>query len=188
MGFADGVKKLIGIEEYDPDEEISEKEIEAAKKELKKESKKEIQSEAEKEPAGRFRQERQPVQAAETKAPAAAPAKPDRRYSMTNTSSFKLLLIEPKSFEECQKLVDSLKTRRPIIINLEKLETEVARKIFDFLNGATYALNGNVQQIANNIFIFAPENVDIAGGQPTEQGTVDYDFPVSSSEPDNPWR
>jgi len=58
--------------------------------------------------------------------------------------------------------VDSLKTRKPIIINLEKLESETARKIFDFLSGATYALNGNVQKVANNIFVFAPENVDIS--------------------------
>ena len=179
MSFGDGVRRLIGIEEYEDD--ISEKEIEAAKKEIEKESQ------------SRFRQEKTaPVAEKKAAAPAqpAAPAasKPDRRYSMTNTSSFKLLLIEPKSFDECQKLVDSLKTRRPVIINLEKLDTEVARKIFDFLNGATYALNGNVQQIATNIFIFAPENVDIAGGQTAEQGTVDYDFPASSSDPDNPWR
>ena len=79
------------------------------------------------------------------------------------TSPFKLVVIEPQSFEECPKLVDSLKSRRPVIINLEKIESESARKIFDFLSGATYALNGNVQKVANNIFVFAPENVDITG-------------------------
>ena len=40
---------------------------------------------------------------------------------------------------------------------------EVTKKIFDFLSGATYALNNNVQKVANNIFIFAFANVDIAG-------------------------
>ena len=78
------------------------------------------------------------------------------------TNPFKLVVIEPEGFEECPKLVDSLKTRKPIIINLEKIESETARKIFDFLSGATYALNGNVQKVANNIFVFAPENVDIS--------------------------
>ena len=56
--------------------------------------------------------------------------------------------------------MDSLKGRRPIIINLEKLETEVARKIFDFMSGATYALNGNVQKVANNIFIFGERTLE----------------------------
>lgn len=82
--------------------------------------------------------------------------------SFTSTNAFKLVVIEPKGFDECPKLVDSLKGRRPVIINLEKVETETARKIFDFLSGATYALNGNVQKIANNIFIFAPQSVDIS--------------------------
>ncbi|MEG1723898.1 MAG: cell division protein SepF, partial [Anaerovoracaceae bacterium] len=94
---------------------------------------------------------------------------------------FKMVVIDPKTFEECPKLVDSLKGRRPVIINLEKLETEVARKIFDFLSGATYALNGNVQKVANNIFIFAPENVDIASNTEDKGG---FDFNNNKS----PWR
>ena len=70
---------------------------------------------------------------------------------------------------------------RPIIINLEKIETETAKKIFDFLSGATYALNGSVQKIANNIFIFAPESVDIAASQEDRGG---FDFGANKS----PWR
>ena len=71
------------------------------------------------------------------------------------------MVIKPQSFEESPKLVDSLRAKKPVIINLEDLETDTARKIFDFLSGATYALNGNVQKVANNIFLFTPENVDV---------------------------
>lgn len=81
--------------------------------------------------------------------------------SISGAHSFKLVVLEPSGFEETPKLVDNLKTRKPVIVNLEKLESETARKIFDFLSGATYALNGNVQKVSTNIFIFAPENVDI---------------------------
>jgi cell division inhibitor SepF len=101
--------------------------------------------------------------------------------SMQNrtTSPFKLVVIEPQSFEECPKLVDSLKSRRPVIINLEKIESESARKIFDFLSGATYALNGNVQKVANNIFVFAPENVDITGS--AENKGFDFNSNIKDS-------
>jgi cell division inhibitor SepF len=95
------------------------------------------------------------------------------------TSPFKLVVIEPQSFEECPKLVDSLKSRRPVIINLEKIESESARKIFDFLSGATYALNGNVQKVANNIFVFAPENVDITGSN--ENKGFDFNSNIKDS-------
>jgi cell division inhibitor SepF len=90
--------------------------------------------------------------------------KENKVVSMQNGAGkkqFKLVVIEPKSFDECPRLVDNLKSKKPVIINLEKLENEKARKIFDFLSGATYALDGNVQKVANNIFIFAPENVDV---------------------------
>ena len=85
----------------------------------------------------------------------------DSRASMNQSSPFKMVVIEPRSLEECRKLVDNLRTRKPVIINLERVETDLARKMFDFLGGATYALNGNVQRVTQNIFIFAPNNVNI---------------------------
>ena len=97
------------------------------------------------------------------------------------TSQFKIVVIEPKSFEESPKLVDNLKSRKPVIINLEKIETDTARKIFEFLSGATYALNGNVQKIANNIFVFLPDNVDVSTN--TQHKGI-----VFGEDNDNPWR
>ena len=100
------------------------------------------------------------------------------------TSTFKLMVIEPKGYEECSKLVDSLKSRKPIIVNLEKLDADTARKIFDFLGGATYALNGSVQKVANSIFVFAPENVSIfADGE-----NKPYSFIGENEDNMNPWK
>ena len=172
MSAFDSLKKFIGIEEVD-DENVTEEEVQAAKEKLAKETSKEAV----------------PYGSTIRKAPAefskpsdAAKAVPiERRVSVANTNAFKLVLIEPKSFDECPKLVDGLKGRRPIIINLEKIETETAKKIFDFLSGATYALNGSVQKIANNIFIFAPESVDISANQEDRGG---FDFGANKS----PWR
>jgi cell division inhibitor SepF len=99
----------------------------------------------------------------------------------TSANQFKMLVIEPKSFDECPKLVDSLKAKKPVIINLEKVESDIARKIFDFMSGATYALSGNVQKVANNIFVFAPENVDITAQLDHKGGSFSEDIK-------NPWR
>jgi cell division inhibitor SepF len=98
------------------------------------------------------------------------------------TSQLNLVVTEPKSFDECPMLVNSLKARKPIIINLEKIETETAKKIFDFLMGATYALNGNMQKIANNIFVFVPENISVTSN--TEHKGMDF----GSSAVKSPWR
>ena len=74
----------------------------------------------------------------------------------------RLVVHEPASFDECPKIVDNLKNKKPVIVNLEKVDTDVAKRIFDFISGSTYALDGSVQKVANNIFVFAPDNVDIS--------------------------
>lgn len=168
MAFTDSIKRMIGIEDLDEDDMITEEEVTAAKEKIVAVEPKKTYGEMV--PSGR-------------KSLMSSTAKPaEKRFSVANTSAFRLVLIEPKSFEECPKLVDCLKGRRPVIINLEKLETEVARKIFDFMSGATYALGGNVQKVANNIFIFAPENVDIAATQSNERSGF------AAEESSNMWR
>lgn len=82
----------------------------------------------------------------------------------SSRKQFKLVVTEPKSFDECPDLVRSLRNKKPIIINLEKLNKEVARKIFDFLMGATFAIDGHVQRVSNNIFVFTPQDVDVLSG------------------------
>lgn len=160
MGFSDAFKKLVGIEEIDDD--FTEDEVNSMKDEIRREEKKSV--------SGFTPKGAEPAKAVPV----------EKRVSIAGTNAFKLVVIEPKSFDECPKLVDSLKGRRPVIINLEKIETETAKKIFDFLSGATYALNGNVQKVANNIFIFAPESVDITANQ-EERG---FEFGGNK----NPWR
>ena len=94
-----------------------------------------------------------PVQTAEPLA--------DSRASRNDSAAFRMVVIEPKSIDECRKLIDNLRANKPVIINLEKVETDLARKMFDFLSGATYALSGTIQRINQNIYLFAPRNVNI---------------------------
>ena len=153
MGMFNKFRDLIGIEEYDEDEELEEETYKPSY------------------------QDRTPV-------PQRKPVGPSQKYDTTNivpmqnktvksiTNAFKLVVIEPSSFDEAPKLVDNLKARKPVIINLVNLDPGVARKIFDFLSGATYALNGNVQKIADYIFVFAPESVDIAAN--VEHKGIDF--------------
>lgn len=105
----------------------------------------------------------------------------DPKVSMNVSSPFKMVVIEPKNLDECRKLVDNLRSRKPVIINLEKVETDLARKMFDFLGGATYALNGTVQRVTQNIFIFAPNNVNI-------NAKLDRATEAGKAESSSPWK
>ncbi|MEE0772033.1 MAG: cell division protein SepF [Anaerovoracaceae bacterium] len=167
MGVFSKFKDLMGFEEYEEDE------VEVEEEEYNKQ--------------GSY-YDRKPVEPRQHTP--AAPKFDNNVVPMQNrtvkalTNAFKLVVIEPKGFDECSKLVDSLKSRKPIIVNLEKLDSDTARKIFDFLGGATYALNGNVQKVANNIFVFAPENVAIfADGE-----NKPYNFSGGAHDDANPWK
>ena len=103
MGFSDTFKKLVGIEEVE--DEFDEEELQAEKERISKENIRKSSSEYK---AARSSQA--------SEAPKTVPI--ERRVSVAGTSAFKLVVIEPKSFDECPKLVDSLKGRRPVIINL----------------------------------------------------------------------
>lgn len=83
--------------------------------------------------------------------------------SIHTQKQMRVVVMEPGSFEESQGIADQLKNRRPVIVNLENADRNLAKRIVDFISGTTYALNGNMQKVGNGIFLFVPNNVDISG-------------------------
>jgi len=74
-----------------------------------------------------------------------------------------VVVIQPTTYEEAVDICDNMKDKKPVIINLESIDRQIAQRIMDFVSGSCYTLNGNIQRVTNNIFIIAPENIDIAG-------------------------
>lgn len=83
--------------------------------------------------------------------------------NITSTTQFEVVVLQPESFEEAKDITDNLKTKKPVIVNLEKIEKEQARRMVDFVSGASYALGGDIQKISNMIFLVTPYNVGILG-------------------------
>jgi cell division inhibitor SepF len=73
----------------------------------------------------------------------------------------KMMVMEPDNFDDSQKIADHLRARRPVILNFEKTEPEVAKRIVDFISGATYALDGSIQKVGKEIFLCVPSNVAV---------------------------
>lgn len=95
---------------------------------------------------------------------AASLKKPQNKVvNIHSTSQFKVVIMQPDKFEDAQDICDHLKNKKPVVINLENVEKEEAQRVIDFLSGAVYALDGNIQKVANGIFLIAPYNVDIMG-------------------------
>jgi cell division inhibitor SepF len=78
-------------------------------------------------------------------------------------AQIKMLIVQPENIDDAQDICDHLKTKKPVIVNLEELDKETAQRIIDFLSGSIYALEGNIQKVSTGIFLIAPNNVDIMG-------------------------
>lgn len=76
----------------------------------------------------------------------------------------------PKSLADAQLAAEDLKERRPVIVNLEKADDDLARRVIDFISGVTYALNGYYERVGDKVFLFTPNNIIIADEDHVEPG------------------
>ncbi|WP_307894314.1 cell division protein SepF [Bacillus swezeyi] len=77
--------------------------------------------------------------------------------------SSKVVLSEPRVYAEAQEIADHIKNRRAVVVNLQRIQHDQAKRIVDFLSGTVYALGGDIQRIGADIFLCTPENVDVSG-------------------------
>jgi cell division inhibitor SepF len=89
----------------------------------------------------------------------------DRRnvVSLHSQKNIRMVLIEPKAYEDAKDIADNLKNHRPTIVNLQRAPKDQAIRIIDFLSGTVYALGGNIRKLGSHTFICTPSNVDIQG-------------------------
>jgi cell division inhibitor SepF len=81
-----------------------------------------------------------------------------------SNSQVKVVITQPESIEEARSICDHLRDKKPVVVNLEDLNKEAAQRIIDFLSGSVYAVDGCMQRISAGIFLAAPNNVDVMGG------------------------
>ena len=84
-------------------------------------------------------------------------------YSINTNVQMQVVVIQPTCYEDAQQICDQVKAKKQVVVNLEQVEYPIAQRIMDFLSGTCYSLEGSIQRVANNIFVIAPENVEISG-------------------------
>ena len=89
--------------------------------------------------------------------------------SMPQPQQIKLVITQPTSFEQSEEICNYLKEKKSIIVNLEYVNKDVARRIVDFISGGVHALDGHIQKVSNAIFLVAPVNYEIASDLAREE-------------------
>jgi len=85
-----------------------------------------------------------------------------RESSSVTNMKMKVIVIEPKTFDDAQQVANNLREKKPVVINFEKTEADDAKRIIDFISGTTYALNGEIKKVGHNVFLCAPSNVNVS--------------------------
>ena len=81
----------------------------------------------------------------------------------------KMKIAKPTTFEQSEDICNLLKEKKSIIVNLEYVNKDVARRIIDFISGAVHALDGHIEKISNSIFLVAPYNYEIVNDMAREE-------------------
>ncbi|MCI8444982.1 MAG: cell division protein SepF [Bacilli bacterium] len=81
----------------------------------------------------------------------------------SNEGGSKMILLEPRAYSESQQIVDFLKSRNTVVVNLKRVTSDQAKRIVDFLSGTIYAIGGDLQKIGGGIFLCTPNNVNVQG-------------------------
>ena len=78
-------------------------------------------------------------------------------------TQLQVVLVKPEKFEDASSIADHLREKRTVVLNLESTNTEIARRLLDFLSGVAYANEGKIKKVAISTYIITPYNVDILG-------------------------
>ncbi len=79
------------------------------------------------------------------------------------SARIKVIVIEPKSFDDAQQVANNLREKKPVVINFEKTaEKNIKQRIIDFIGGTIYAIDGEIRKVGNDVFLCTPNNVNVA--------------------------
>ena len=89
--------------------------------------------------------------------------------AMPQSQSVRMVISQPTSFEQSEEICGFLKEKKSLIVNLEYVNKDVARRIIDFISGGVYSLDAHIQKVSNSIFLIAPMNYEITNEMAREE-------------------
>ena len=85
-----------------------------------------------------------------------------RPVPAASTSSARPHVVTPKTFNDAQEVGDWFRKRQPVIVNLQDLDRDLARRLLDFSSGVAYGLGGSVERVASHVYLLSPIDVEIS--------------------------
>lgn len=87
-------------------------------------------------------------------------------------SQLQVVIVRPRKFDEVGNIANHIRERRTVVLNLERTEKVISRRIVDFLSGAAYVFDGKFKRIADNTYIITPNTVGVLGAEAVDNETA----------------
>ena len=78
-------------------------------------------------------------------------------------SQLKVIIYRPVSYNDTMSIIGNLKSKKPVILDMAKVDYDIAQRILDFLSGACSAMGGDLQKVSSKIFVVVPAGCEIVG-------------------------
>ena len=83
-------------------------------------------------------------------------------HPIPSAATGKVHLIEPSGFNDAEEIGEKFKADIPVIVNLQAMESDTAKRLIDFAAGLTFGLDGRIQRVADKVFLLTPRNVEVS--------------------------
>ena len=81
---------------------------------------------------------------------------------LPSAAGSKPFVVGPSSFNDAQEVADKFKINVPVILNLQGVERDLARRIIDFASGLCYGLGARWSGVANQVYLLTPSDVEVS--------------------------
>ena len=89
-----------------------------------------------------------------------------RPLALVRSARVEFLLVAPHDFDEAQQIADRLRAGGPVIVDLQGCGGDLAKRLTDFCSGLTYALEGRLLYIGDQVVLLTPQNVELSSEAP----------------------
>ena len=81
---------------------------------------------------------------------------------LPTSQAAKVHVVAPSGFDDAKEIGDKLRASQPVIVNLQGSNRDLSRRLIDFSSGLAYGLGGQMDRVADQVFLLTPSNVEVS--------------------------
>ena len=147
MGFVKGFKNIfLGEEEIEPEEDYNS-----------------VYDDNRVKAAAAPQPQAKPEPTTTTRQPSYSRPQPQHTAAPVDDGSLKIVLARPDKFAEVTEIGTDINAKKTVLLNLENVKSDDAKRILDFISGVAYANDAKIKMMAQKTFAIIPSNVQFVG-------------------------